>query len=141
LSDVGVTAVPGVPYVGGTNLVIWRHALYAPAAADLLKHLTSVEVQRYCFETTGVLPARVEVLESEPFISGPRHRAFVRSLKSGRTLKIIYRWAAVEQRLVNMLTRLWSDLAKDPQLDLEAEVASRTMALIDNLENTILATW
>jgi multiple sugar transport system substrate-binding protein len=141
VSDVGVAAVPGVPYVGGTNLVIWRHALCAPAAAELLKHLTSVEVQRRCFETTGVLPARAEVLEGEPFVSGPRHRAFVRSLKSGRALKIIYRWAAVEQRLVNMLTRLWSDLAKNPQLDLEAKVASRTTALINNLENTILATW
>lgn len=141
LPDVGVAPVPGVPYVGGTNLVIWRHTLNTPAAAALLNHLTSAEVQRYFFKTTGTLPARIEVLESEPFTSDPHYQALARSLKSGRTIKIIYRWAAVEQRLVRMLTQLWSDLAQDPRLDLETEVASRTAALIDNLGRTILATW
>jgi multiple sugar transport system substrate-binding protein len=141
LPDVGVAPVPGVPYVGGSNLVVWRHTLHTPTAAELLKHLTSIEVQRHFFETTGVLPARVEVLESEPFTSDPHYQALARSLKSGRTLKIFHRWAAIEQRLVHMLTQLWSDLARDPQLDLENEVASRTTALIDNLGKTILATW
>jgi multiple sugar transport system substrate-binding protein len=141
LPDVGVAPVPGVPYVGGTHIVIWRHTVNTPTAAELLKHLTSVRVQRHFFETTGVLPARVEVLESEPFTTNPHYQALAKSLQSGRTLKILYRWAAIEQRLVNMLTQLWSDLARDPKLDLKNEIASRTTALIDNLGKTILATW
>jgi hypothetical protein len=52
-----------------------------------------------------------------------------------------YRWAAVEQRLVQMLSQLWSDLADNPQLDLEDEIDRRVAALGENLEHTILATW
>jgi hypothetical protein len=39
------------------------------------------------------------------------------------------------------MSQLWSDLAADPQLDLDSEIAERTAALVENLERTILATW
>jgi len=81
------------------------------------------------------------VLDEEPFISDPRYQALAKSAKSGRVLKASYRWAAVEQHLMNMLSQLWSDLAADPQLDLDSEIAKRTAALVENLERTILATW
>jgi len=81
------------------------------------------------------------VLDGEPFVSDPRYRTFATSLKSGRVLTVSYRWAAVEQRLVGMLKQLWSDLAADPELDLDAEIGGRVAALVDELEHTLLATW
>ena len=74
-------------------------------------------------------------------MSDPRYKAFARSLESGRVLTVLYRWAAVEQRLVNMLSQLWADLADDPKLDLKSEIAGRLAALSQNLEQTIFATW
>jgi multiple sugar transport system substrate-binding protein len=141
LPDVGIAPVPAIPYIGGTNLVIWRHARNKQAVVELMRYLTSAEIQHRCFEETGFVPSRAEALDAEPFVSDPRYRAFAKSVKSGRVLKASYRWAAVEQHLMGMMSQLWSDLAADPQLDLDSEIAERTAALVENLERTILATW
>ena len=141
LAKVGVVPVPGVPFIGGSHLVIWRHARNEQDIIALMKHLTSPEIQKSCFRATGNLPARLDVLDGEPFISDPRYRTFAVSLKSGRVLTVSYRWAAVEQRLVDMLKQLWADLAADPELDLDAEIEARVAVLIEELEHTLLATW
>jgi ABC-type glycerol-3-phosphate transport system substrate-binding protein len=141
LPQVGVAPVPGVPYVGGTNLVIWQHTTNERAAIELMQHLTSPRVQRHSLQETGFLPSRIEILNDEPFVSDPLYKAFARSLKSGRVLNVLYRWAAVEQRLVNMLSQLWADLADDPKLDLKSEIAGRLTALSLNLEQTLFAAW
>lgn len=141
LSNVGVVPVPGIPFVGGSHLVIWRHARDERSVIRLMQYLTSPELQRHCFQQMGILPSRLEVLDEEPFISEPHYRAFASSLKTGRVMTISYRWTAVEQRLVHMLSQLWSDLADNPQLDLEDEIDRRIAALGEDFERTILAKW
>lgn len=141
LSDVGIAPVPGVPIVGGTNLVTWRHAQSERTIFQFIRYLTAPTFQQQCFSATGLLPACAAVLDAQPFAGDPRYQAFATSLKRGRALQASYRWAAVEQRLVNLLSRLWRDLAENPQLDLENEIAERIAALIQNLERTVLATW
>ncbi|MBN1659821.1 MAG: extracellular solute-binding protein [Anaerolineae bacterium] len=140
-ADVGIAPVPGVPFIGGTHLVIWQHARYELKIAKLMQYLTGPEVQRRCLREMGNLPARVDVLNDEPYAGDPRYQAFAHSLKSGRVLTVSYRWAAVEKRLVDMLSRLWSDLVANPELDLEAEIAVRVNTLIAELQRTVLATW
>ncbi len=139
LPDVGVALVPGVPYVGGTDLVIWRHALNVHNAIQFIAHLTSPKTQRHIFNLTGFLPSCAAVLDDEPFTSDPYYRVFAQSLKSGRMLQRSRRWAVIEQRLVNMLSQLWSDLASNPCLDLGVEIAERTAVLINRLEKIIVA--
>jgi multiple sugar transport system substrate-binding protein len=141
LAGVGVAPVPGVPFIGGSHLVMWRHGRNEREVIKLVQHLTSPETQQRFFQQSGHLPARLEVLAGEPFASDPRYRAFAQSLNTGRVLTVSYRWAAVEQRLVTLLARLWSDVAADPELDLDVEIAGRVAALVDDLEHTLLATW
>jgi multiple sugar transport system substrate-binding protein len=141
LPGVGIVRVPGIPFIGGSHLVIWRHARHERAIMRLVKHLTSPEIQQSCFQHAGHLPSRIELLDDEPFVSDPRYQAFATSLKTGRVFTISFRWAAVERRLVDMFSQLWSDLADDPELDLEAEIAGRTALLIEDLERTLLAIW
>jgi multiple sugar transport system substrate-binding protein len=139
--NVGIARVPGTPFIGGTHLVIWRHARNEQAIIKLVKHLTNPKTQRACFQHEVHLPSRVEVLNAEPFVSDPRHHAFATSLKTGRVFAISYRWAAVERRLVNMFSQLRSDLADNTELDLRAEIANRITTLIQDLEQTLLAIW
>jgi ABC-type glycerol-3-phosphate transport system substrate-binding protein len=107
----------------------------------VVKHLTSPETQRRCFQHEARLPSRIEVLNDEPFVSDPRYQPFAASLRTGRVLTISYRWAAVEQRLANMFSQLWSDLADDPELDLKAEIAERIAVLTRDLDPIIAAPW
>jgi ABC-type glycerol-3-phosphate transport system substrate-binding protein len=141
VSEVGVARVPGIPFVGGSHLVVWRHARDDQAIIRLMRYLASPDIQRLFFQQTGNLPSRVEVLNDEPFVSDPRYQVFAQSLKIGRVLTVSYRWAAVEQRLMSLLRRMWADLADDPQLDLKAELSERTKTLIEELERTVLGAW
>jgi multiple sugar transport system substrate-binding protein len=141
LPDVGIVRVPGIPFIGGAHLVIWRHAQNEQAIIKLVKHLTNPKTQRRCLQHEARLPSRIEVLNDEPFVSDPQYRPFATSLKTGRVLTISYRWAAVEKRLVNMFSQLWSDLADDPELDLKAEIAERITVLTKDLERIIAAPW
>ena len=49
IDNLGVAAVPGVPWIGGSDLVVWRDAQMYPdkerAALVLVKYLTSLPVQ------------------------------------------------------------------------------------------------
>jgi multiple sugar transport system substrate-binding protein len=141
LSDIGVAPVPGIPFIGGTHLIIWRHTRKEHEIVRLMQYLTSPQVQRRFIERPLLLPSRIDILDDKPFVDDPRYRIFAESLRAGRVLTISYRWAAVEQRLERMMTQLWADLADDPDLDLEAEIASRIAEMSEHLEKTVLASW
>lgn len=141
LTGVGVAPVPVVPFIGGSHLVMWRHARSEREVFKLVQHLTRPATQLHFFQASGHLPVRLEVLAGEPFASDSRYHALAQSLNTGRVLTVSYRWAAVEQRLVTLLTRLWADVAADPKLDLNVEIAGRVAALVEELEHTLLATW
>ena len=138
-SDLGVAKVPGVPFVGGTHLVIWAHSLLVDSVVfKFVKYLTSREVQTRFVEKTMLLPARADVLASEPFASNPFYQTFAESLRTGRVIKISYRWAAVERHLHGLFASIWADLAKNPDLDLKQELYKRTETIVSRLNKTIL---
>jgi len=137
--DLGIAKVPGVPFIGGTHLVVWAHSLLLESTLHkFFRFATSIETQSHFIQKTNLLPARVEVLATEPFIDNPFYKVFAESLNKGRVFKVFYRSAAVEQRLMILFTSLWADLAKNPDLPLKEELYKRTEVVIDRLNRTIL---
>lgn len=139
--NVHVAIVPGVPFLGGTNLIVWLHTLHEGLAIELIHFLSSPQNQRRYFQAEGILPTRREILELPPFTTDPACQAIAQSIQKGRGFSMSYRWAAVEGRLVGLLCQLWSDVFDDPDMNLEAEIAQRISSLKNNLEKTILASW
>mgnify|MGYP005845731181 CR=1 FL=1 len=115
----GIAQVPGVPFLGGSNLVIWKHTRQPSAALDLIRFLTSLPA-RFPYSPHGtMLPAKHEHLdilatEGDHFMCG-----FVEASKSGRTYQSTRLWGLVEEYLVNALAQTWSQLLTDPFLDAE----------------------
>ncbi len=136
--NLGTAAPPGTPYLGGSNLVFWRHSHYTKAGLDLAGFLTSQPVQLAIFNHTGNLPAREDVLHLPAFINEPHLEVIAQCLIRGRSFNAGYRWAAIEARLVAFLIDLWKDVLTKGDFEVETEVPRRVQAFVEFLEKTIL---
>jgi multiple sugar transport system substrate-binding protein len=140
MENLGVAPYLSIPYIGGTNLVIWRHTLNDRAALDLIRFLNSSSSAEYCYREYMVLPARLDTLETL-MANDPLHPVISQTLKTGRGIHGFYRWAGVESRLSGVFHQLWVDLFANPEMDLEGEITKRITEVASRLERTTLATW
>lgn len=115
LSQVGVTSPPGPAFIGGSHLVLWKHAAHVPAALHLLGYLISLEGQR-AHGLYGLLPARLEALSSVDIPAREFSRYLQRVLTQGRAFHAPYMWALVEEQLSRTLAQVWTEVLALPTL-------------------------
>jgi multiple sugar transport system substrate-binding protein len=139
--NTGYAAPPGVPYVGGTHLVIWRHSLHEQVDVQLLGYLTEPAVLGNLFQVSGNFPARIAALNAAPFADDRDYQLVAECMRHGRGFQSAHLWAGVEMRLSALCDQLWSDLFANPELDLQKEIEQRVVTLANRLEKTILASW
>lgn len=139
LEKMGVAKMPGVSCVLASDLVIWKHTpvRQEQLAIELVKFLTSHQAQRIVSRQSGLIPARMETLETEPFSSDPNYGIFVDSLLSGRPLPAMRLWGLIEERLINALAVLWHKILAEPEPDLDKLIAAELTPLAKKL-NSIL---
>jgi multiple sugar transport system substrate-binding protein len=141
LDCTGYALPPGVPFIGSSHLVIWRHSLHELEALQLINHLTSPAVLKNLFQAGVHFPARVEVLNGEPFAGDPDYQLVIECIRRGREVRSARLWAGVESRLNALGVQLWVDLFANPELDLAGEIERRVRDLAGRLEKTLLANW
>jgi multiple sugar transport system substrate-binding protein len=139
-ANTGVTLPPGVPWVGGSNLVIWKHSLHEKLAIELVRFLTSRSVQHSYSQRVGLLPVRLDVLNTSPFADHPLYRMMSEGAKTGRSFPSFSAWGLVEDCLTAELTNLWAKVLADPQLDLDAAINERLGPLARGLGLTLAQT-
>ncbi len=137
MANTGVTSPPGVPFVGGSHLVSWKHAVYQIAATRLIRFLTSRQVQATLAQHAGLLPTRSEVLSSPPFAHDPFYQVVAHSLQRGRSFGSTPLWGLVEDKLNEVFSELWADLLSRPDLDLDQAIADRLEPLARKLDLTL----
>jgi len=115
----GITQVPGVPFLGGSNLVVWKHSRQPSAALELIRFLTSQPARFPASPHGTMLPARHTQLEALAAEGDPFMKGFVEAAKTGRTYLSTRLWGLIEENLVNLLSQTWTQLLADPFLDIE----------------------
>jgi len=66
IDRLGVALLPGPLYMGGSNLVIWKHTRQKDAAVRLIRSLISPDVQASFCQHIGLLPTHLEALQVPP---------------------------------------------------------------------------
>jgi multiple sugar transport system substrate-binding protein len=140
LDMIGLAPVPGVPFIGGSSLVIWLHSYQEDSAVKLVQHLVSTEVQRNIFLTTGELPARAELYATKPFTSDRFLQTVALSIQKGRAFQSSRKWAVIEIRLNPALSGMWDELFEDPDFDLENDITQRFAGVQKTIEASLLRT-
>jgi len=110
--------IPGIPFVGGSNLVIWRESRREQAALELVRFLTSPASQIYYGRVVGMLPTRIKTLALEDFQTDPAIQTAIDSLKAGRSFPNVPLWGIVEDRLKMAVYQIWMAFMRNPNLNL-----------------------
>jgi len=136
LANLGVALVPGIPFVGGSNLVVWRHTAFSQEklAIELVHFLTDQQVQKTYNPQVGLLPVRPPVVQAPPFSTDAFHEILMQGLKTGRSFPAITHWAIVEDRLMQVLGQLWEDVKAHPNQDIDAMIAAQLDPLARRLD-------
>lgn len=138
LTRLGIASPPGPAYVGGSNLVLWKHNRQRAAALQLIQALTSPTVQAsYCHQI-GLLPTRLEALTNPPYSTDPHFQKLAQAAQNGRAYPHLPRWGLIEEKLSEVLTDIWADLLTHPNSDLDGVIAQRIEPLAARL-NLLLA--
>ena len=135
---IGVAVPPGVPFVGGTNLVIWNYVKdqRARAAVELVRFLTSLPVQATYCKVLGRLPVRLDVLEGVQ-LAEPLHQVITQALKQGRSFPALPTWGTVEDKVIPALNDIWRDLLADPTAEVETVIRKNIEPMARRLEITL----
>lgn len=140
LNTISLAQVPGVPFIGGSSLVIWLHSYQEEFAIKLVQHLTSLEVQRKMFMNTAELPGRAELYLEEPFTSDRFLQTVAQSITNGRAFKSSRKWAVIEIRLNPSLNVIWEEIFDDPAFDIDTGIVQRFSDVQRTIEQSLLRT-
>lgn len=100
-ADWEVALPPGPPFVGGSNLVIWKHSYQAQPALKLIRFLTSQSAQVTYTPRVGLLPVRLETFSLPGFVNDPLYQRAAEGLRSGRSFPAIRIWGLIEDKLIS----------------------------------------
>jgi len=118
------TAVPSsVPWFGGGNLVIWRHAREHPererAAVALVSYLASRPVQVKRAHIDGTLPARLDALPELSLEPASLGITLQQAVKTGRPYKTVPLWRRIEYQLGQELVQIRTEVWANPNADID----------------------
>jgi multiple sugar transport system substrate-binding protein len=106
--NVGVASMPAGPsgkgftFVGGSNLMMFKHTKHPNEAWALMKYLSGDAVQKEYANLMGMFPARLAP-QKQVGAEDPDHRAFFSAIQQGRTYAPIPQWAQIENAYKNRL--------------------------------------
>ena len=119
-ANMGLAIPFGCSHLGGASLIVWERTAQPAASLDLIGHLTSHEFQTVFPKTVGLLPGRLDSLESFPLPDSSLYPVVLQALKTGRSLPNIGLWGLIEDRLASAIPGLWQAIFASPAPDLEA---------------------
>ncbi len=129
--------LPRIPFMGGTNLVIYRQAGDIPAAIHLIRYLTSRRAQEALLDVRGLLPTRQSVLMSSRTAGDPVYQSFSQGFQFGRSFPSFHLWGLVEDRLTRALAQVWQELFAHPDQPESAILAEIIPPLAQELDSEL----
>lgn len=141
LENLGVAPVPGIPYLGGSNLVIWNQVQGYPekerAALELVKFLASHQGQAKLFQLTQMPPARAELLYNQPYPLPNFGEALAYTFKNGRSLYGTSLWSRIENLLGNAIGNIVREISGEMTAGIDA-ILTRNLEPLEKQLNMML---
>jgi ABC-type glycerol-3-phosphate transport system substrate-binding protein len=132
-----VASLPKEHFMGGSNLVVWKHTRNERAALDLVRFLTSTPIQTRAALPLGTLPPRLAALADPQIAGDPILSVFAESIRTGRSYYGVTLWGLIEDRLVVALQQMGNKVISDEEIDLEPYIRHQTDMLARRLNITL----
>jgi multiple sugar transport system substrate-binding protein len=135
--EIGASSLPGISYVGGEALVVWKHTRLDEAAIQLVEFLTSQEIIRDYYEFIQLPPARRDVLALPEITNDPIMHTLTDLANSGRGFPGISLWGLVEDKLESAFSSMWLDIVTNREIDLDEAINKNVLPVVDRLNLTL----
>jgi multiple sugar transport system substrate-binding protein len=139
--NVAVTTLPGVPWIGGDHLVVWKNVLtdaeHEKAALDLVEYLSKRESQVQLFNVENVLPSRMDAYEELTFPLPTTKPTLEKILQTGRPHPTLRLWRRIEAFLDEMLLEIGRMVLRQPTVA-PSSVAERMLAEYEQKLSAVL---
>jgi len=132
--NMGAAPVPGVPFVGGQDLVVWNYSHHETAALKLIQFLHTDEAGKELYPLSG-LPISDNAWANPLFGSG-LYPVFRAAMQKGRGFRGQL-WGLVEKRLTNVYSDIWANALKQPESSPDAIVETQLKGLANRLRLTL----
>jgi multiple sugar transport system substrate-binding protein len=133
-SVIGVAPVPGISWIGGDHIVVWKTVRTDPmkeaAAVDLIRSLTSVENQVRLSRETTILPVRLDAYPQLEFQPAEMRVTLEKIMQEARPHPPMRLWRRIESMLVDML----GDIARSALQSAEGKVTEIVEAKLAEYE-------
>src|SRR6266498_1498613 len=137
--NVAVTTLPGVPWIGGDHLVIWKNILTDPerekSALDLVTYLSDKGTQIQYFNVENILPARMDAYDELTFPLETTKPTLEKILKMGRPHPTLRLWRRIEAFLDTMLLDIGNAVLRQPT----ASPSDITLRMLEDYEQRLSA--
>jgi multiple sugar transport system substrate-binding protein len=112
---IGFAPIPGTPWVGGDNIIIWKNARISQererAAVALAQHLVSLDTQRALAQGEDVaLPTRAEAFDALPLQKTPLTNSIIYSLRVGRAYRPMTLWSKIEYQFAQVFGEIGAEI-------------------------------
>jgi multiple sugar transport system substrate-binding protein len=139
--NTAVTTLPGVPWIGGDHLVIWKNvradAQQEKAALELVKFLGKKETQTQLFNVGSILPARTDAYDELTFPLQTTLPTLQKIVKTGRPHPTLQLWRRIEAFLDEMLLDIGSTVLRQPTVA-PSDVAMQMLNAYDQKLTAVL---
>ncbi len=120
-NNLGVASVTETPWTGGGSFIIWDHTRRNPhqerAAVELVKFLSSKEINLRYQQETGSTPSRMDALHEIYSPENPAREALMLAATKGRGYYSVPVWRRIEQQLSEEIGAMMYDVAENPSAD------------------------
>jgi ABC-type glycerol-3-phosphate transport system substrate-binding protein len=135
--NIGVTTTTNTPWLGGGNLVIWKHARSYPEKFQAAHHLAEFLMSKSTMLAFGrqnlIIPARIDALD-ELFPADNIISPLIKRLnESGRSYRATSSWHRIEYQLGVELGNLLYKLQKKNEDEFNAEMTKQIRDLAHRL--------
>ncbi len=101
--NLGFAPVPGVPWIGGDHLVVWKQVRISPeierGSVELVRYLISQSVQEANAQGDDVrFPSRPDAFGALPFPGSQLTESILTSLRAGHAYRPIAYWSKIEHQ-------------------------------------------
>jgi ABC-type glycerol-3-phosphate transport system substrate-binding protein len=137
LENIGAAPVPGVPWFGGSNLVVWKEVRMRleqeRAAIDLIRFLTAPASQVKMANAQHSLPSRIEALPEIGYDIPAFRAAVEKSVSRGQSYPPVRIWVRILNDLTNVFDIIAADVIEKQDEDIEQILLRRLKPLANRL--------
>jgi multiple sugar transport system substrate-binding protein len=138
LENLGVAALPGIPWIGGSNLVIWNETRMFPAqekaALTLIRFLANIKAQKEYATGQKVIPARIEALAEMEFEPPQLKEVCEKSLRTGRSYHAGPGWMRMLSELRYRFDAITTEVLSDREEDIEKILERHLVPVADRFK-------